>query len=428
MKLFENSIVHLFVLAAMLPLLFMSGCGADINPDDSANMIETESNYASNPQFLEMSDGDILLWWVQKNAQTNENEVAYATSADQGESFSKHKIIPVSSGANEANGEGPPRMAVKPDGTMILVYNKPNPMPEFRFAGDVLFTQSLDGGATWSEPKPIHTDGIRESGQGFTVLETLSNGEVAALWLDGRHKTESSAIYMAITEGDKGFGKDRKIGAYTCQCCKNSMIMDNDGNLHVAYRGLKNGIRDIMYFYSSDLGKTFSEPRKISDDNWQLDACPHNGPDLAYTGKALHAVWYTNTDKKGIFFASKSTETNDEGFVNKFQLSKNELAKHVKIVSLNKNTSVVLWDEKIKSVADDGMVSRLAYKVIKNGQPTHGNYLTTSDVQAQNPSAITLDEKRVLVAWSENDEDGKHIRYQKLNISNLLEEKIAAGK
>lgn len=355
------------------------------------------------------------MWWIQKDVNTGKNVVAFARSEDHGNTFGKPVEIPESMEADGGNGEGPPRMIVKEDGTMLLVFNRPNPAPENRFAGDVLYTQSTDGGQSWTEPKPIHSDGKRASGQGFPVLANLPNGEVAAVWLDGRNNKPWSEVYFAVTSGKNGFGNDRKIGGAACQCCKNAMLVDESGRLHVAYRSLVDGTRDIMHMVSTDMGETFSEPRKVSKDQWEIEACPHNGPDLATSGDKLQAVWYTNSAEKGMFYAERKP---GEGvFANKIKLTSNELAKHIKVAPLvhEQNMVVAVWDEKIKSTNSSGMNARIAYKIIQNGNVVEGDYLTSSNTEACNPSLLSLDNGSALVVWTEKNEGNQFIRYEKIS-------------
>lgn len=426
----------LFMYALLLfALISTLSCNSASDQGSKNGTLMPVSGFASNPQAVLDNRGNIVLWWIQKEEQSGENIVAYARSTDQGKTFSEARIIPNSEGANGANGEGPPRLIFKNDGTMLLLFNKPNKMPGHPFAGDVLYTQSTNGGKSWSTPEPIHRDGIRTSGQGFPSVTHLSNGEVAAVWLDGRHKEPHSSLYFAITDGDSGFGMDKKIGGPSCQCCKISMFVDDSQTLHISYRSILNGTRDIMHLSSTDMGKHFSEPVKVSDDRWKIEACPHNGPDLSQTANYLHTAWYTNVNEKekGVFYthtaqhinSSSKVQTNEvnthPSFEKKIQLSSNELAKHIKISALTNNTALVVWDEKIKSVAREGMNSRIAYQLIKDGEPVVGDYLTTAEEEAFNPSLLQVEDNLIFLVWSEKKNGHQQIIYKTITLDQLIE-------
>jgi hypothetical protein len=45
--------------------------------------------------------------------------------------------------------------------------------------------------------------------------------------------------------------------------------------------------------------------RRVSVDDWQIDACPHHGPSLSISPQgSYHAAWFTNgTVRQGLFYA-----------------------------------------------------------------------------------------------------------------------------
>src|SRR5699024_1964263 len=119
-----------------------------------------------------------------------------------------------------------------------------------------------------------------------------------------RHHTVHSSVYFAKTEGPKGFGPDKQIGGPSCQCCKLDLYVDSSENIHLVYRSLtENNIRDIAHVVSVNNGAEFSKPTVVSDDNWQIGACPHNGPAVTKAGEELYTVWYTQGGESGLFYA-----------------------------------------------------------------------------------------------------------------------------
>jgi hypothetical protein len=61
---------------------------------------------------------------------------------------------------------------------------------------------------------------------------------------------------------------------------------------------------------STDGGRTFSGPVRVSEDHWQIDACPEDGPSLTVTTDGvLHIVWpamLQDEQKKAVFYAASS--------------------------------------------------------------------------------------------------------------------------
>src|SRR5262249_48041969 len=50
---------------------------------------------------------------------------------------------------------------------------------------------------------------------------------------------------------------------------------------------------------------TPGSPRRVSVDNWQIEACPHHGPSLAVAQPdIIHAAWFTaGKVRQGLFYA-----------------------------------------------------------------------------------------------------------------------------
>src|SRR5690606_1723917 len=111
---------------------------------------------------------------------------------------------------------------------------------------------------------------------------------------------KGSALFFARTTSGKGFGEEICLDKNTCECCRTEILNDQEGGVHIAYRGIKlpighlgKQVRDTVYSFSSDNGKTFTPTIAIGKDNWEIEACPHTGPTLAYSKGKLSALWFT---------------------------------------------------------------------------------------------------------------------------------------
>jgi hypothetical protein len=87
----------------------------------------------------------------------------------------------------------------------------------------------------------------------------------------------------------------RAIAPGVCYCCKTSVATGANGTIVAAWRHVYPGnIRDIAVAKSSDGGRTFGAPVRVSEDDWVLDGCPENGPAVAIDQtNAIHVVWPT---------------------------------------------------------------------------------------------------------------------------------------
>ena len=77
----------------------------------------------------------------------------------------------------------------------------------------------------------------------------------------------------------------------------------------VVFRNIfEGGVRDHAVMTFADPA-TPGEVRRVSNDAWQISACPHHGPSLSISpAGTYHVSWYTNGKaRKGLFYARSKT-------------------------------------------------------------------------------------------------------------------------
>lgn len=147
-------------------------------------------------------------------------------------------------------------------------------------------------------------------------MAASANGEVYALWLDHRDtaqvmsghahhygadasaksdgvaRAQRSQLFVGSLDGRLAA---RGIARGVCYCCKTALTADADGTIYAAWRHVYPGnMRDIAFTMSRDGGRSFEEPARVSEDEWQLDGWPENGPALAVdASKRIHVLWPT---------------------------------------------------------------------------------------------------------------------------------------
>jgi hypothetical protein len=66
-------------------------------------------------------------------------------------------------------------------------------------------------------------------------------------------------------------------------------------------------IRNHVLRKSTDGGATFGAPVEVSDDGWQVPACPHSGPSIGRDDRGyLHVTWFTlgrSVREAGLYYA-----------------------------------------------------------------------------------------------------------------------------
>jgi len=129
----------------------------------------------------------------------------------------------------------------------------------------------------------------------------------------GRIKTEGKIYLASSPDGGKTWSKSKMIyrspDGSVCECCKPSIISDNDGNITVMFRNNVDGSRDLHFTKSVDGGETFSIPEKLGSGTWKINGCPMDGGDLIVNNRGeLYTIW----KRKGDIFMSNSSSSEEK--------------------------------------------------------------------------------------------------------------------
>lgn len=155
----------------------------------------------------------------------------------------------------------------------------------------------------WNEPVTPHQD-TTATEHGFVSLEPIDSDKVLAVWLDGRETagraddeysdtSKSMTIRSAEISRSGEITNKNVIDSTVCDCCQTDLTKTEDGFV-VVYRGrTEDEIRDIkLARYDTESG-TWSEPITVHEDNWQIMACPVNGPRVVANGSEVAVAWFT---------------------------------------------------------------------------------------------------------------------------------------
>lgn len=350
--------------------------------------------------------GNPVVVWTEGNKETKEVFLYYAVSVDKGKTFGEAIKVESSKGT-VFHAESMNKVAFKSDGTVIAVFEKKAPTKENQYAGYIFYTQSFDNGKTWTDSRHLHTDTSAGISRSFFDLTLLPDGEVGAIWLDGRMRLgeKGSSVFYASTKGKEGFTTDKQIGETICQCCRTDLYTDAGGKLHAVFRDIINdSIRDMVHVVSVDTGKTFSEPVRISADNWVIKGCPHTGPDMTSNNAGLHFTWYTAGGKPGVYYCNSS----DNGKTYKERELVSNDARHPRIASFNEKVMIV-WDEMVRK--DTIYYPRIGFQVRNEGSVLK-YYLSEENKSSDFPQLLSIANESVLVSWTQRDNKGCEVVYK----------------
>ena len=260
---------------------------------------------AATPFFTQ--DGKLLLAWTANGV------VSAAQSSDQGKTFSSPIKIAEHGKSLDAGSDARPQILADPSGNIFLAYAF---FKDSNWNAQINTSRSIDGGKTFSAPESLVKDG---SSQRFPSALIRSDGSIFMSWIDkrlvaaakqgGEKRLGGSIAYAFSQDGGKTFQAERIANESSCECCRIGASLDPKAQPVIVYRAIfSGGIRDQASQVISTKG---TEPiRRVADDQWKTDACPHHGPTIAVSGSGkFHVAWYTQGAKRsGVFYANSSNE------------------------------------------------------------------------------------------------------------------------
>ena len=240
--------------------------------------------------------------WI---AKVENQDLLVFWSDDDGKNFSSPVLVTPEPENILADGENRPKIAVADDGTVLLTWVQSLPQ---KYSGNIRFARSTDSGRTFSPPITLNDDG-RITSHRFASMATDGTGRVVVAWLDARDRDMAKergeafsgvSIYTArSSDNGASFGPNRQFETHTCECCRIALTWTPEGPV-VFWRNIfGTNTRD---FAIANLDK--GSVRRATDDEWQIDACPHNGGGIASGyGDQLHLVWFTDgAARRGMFY------------------------------------------------------------------------------------------------------------------------------
>lgn len=250
------------------------------------------------------NDGTLWIAWVVRD------RIYLQASVDQGKHFSTPVAVNAEPESIAARGEYRPKIKLDAQGNIFLTWTQ---NLEKRHTGHIRFSRSTDGGKTFSKPVTVN-DNLDVIGHRFDALAVGKNGEIFVAWLDSRDKEKAkaakqefsgTAVYYAWSDnGGKSFYPNKMVAPHSCECCRLGVEIDADNLPVVLWRHVYDGnIRDHALVKFKDW-HTPGPVRRVSDEQWKIDACPHHGPALSIADNgAYHAVWFSGAaDKQGLFY------------------------------------------------------------------------------------------------------------------------------
>lgn len=373
----------------------------------ASNAMHIDTSEGSCPYLTKDGKGNIVLSWIKKTDSVR-SAYCYAVSKDGGKTFGKTIVIPGSNNIHP-HSENLPKIIFNPHGEVIATWGSANPNPKNVYSDVVYYSQSFDNGASWAKPKRLVKDTAGYD-QRYFDMAILPNGNIGIIWLDNRKKikADGSALYFAETNGNSGFDNERMISEPCCPCCRTDFFVDSKKNIHILYRAIINdSIRDMVTAISTDNGKTFSTPERISKDNWVVFGCPHTGPAMTENKDGIQFTWFTGEKNGGVYYCNSNNE--GKSFSTKEKVS-GIASRHSQITSVDNNIAIV-WNQNL--VRQNISTSRIGIE-IRNaaGDDPVKKYITSETGNATFPVIKSIDKNSALVAYTESLGERDYVMYK----------------
>ncbi len=290
---------------------------------------------------------------------------------------------------------------------------------------EVKVALSEDLGKSWVPPFVLHRDEIAAEHGFVTMLPDQER--IFAVWLDGRFTKENDSKSTAVNEHAHGgamslyattfdqkgsMGKEIALDHRICDCCQTDAVNTAQG-LIVVYRDRsENEVRDI--YITRELDGKWTIPTPVFVDNWQIKACPVNGPAIAAEGENVAITWFTAAEdipKVQIVFS------NDYGtsFTEPVQIHHGNPLGRVDVIMLDNDHAMVSWLE----ATDKGAEIRAAVVSTNQQLIIDRQIANTADSRSSGFPIMEKAGNEVFFAWTDLKDDRSKIITAMLNINEL---------
>ncbi len=366
------------------------------------------------PDLSATQDGRILLSWIQK---VGEKRFALKMAALDASGWSETRTI--AQGENWfINWADFPSVVALPDGSLAAHWLVKSGSGTYAY--DVNIARSKDGGETWGNPVIPHSDKTQTE-HGFVSLIPLPDGRVGAIWLDGRNlkdvkdEAEHTALaanmtlrYAAIDAQGK-LSDEVQLDERVCECCQTSAGMTSEGLIAVYRDRSPTEVRDISLVRNQN--GSWTTPKPVHSDNWEINGCPVNGPSIAADGRRVAVAWFTaanDTARVKIAFSGDAGAT----FGAPFEVDAGNTVGRVDALLLPDGSALVCW---LSGTVEGGTIK--VRRVQPDGTLDPASTIAETDISRSSgfPRMARLGDE-VYFAWTEFGKPS-HVRMATANVS-----------
>jgi hypothetical protein len=404
--------MHLCNLALLLIIsAFLTACSPSGGPTfgTPTEITLSTTGEVTGPRFSQGADGDLVLSWME--SLESGTALQYAVLAE--ESFSTPRNVVTDSRMFVNWADLPSVMKVSADHFIAhwLSYSA-----DKTYSYDVVVSQSVNAGETWSEAVTAHTDGTPTE-HGFVSMYPGVDG-VALLWLDGRDTANepgknildtSMTFRSAVLTTDGRVTRKQLIDDSVCDCCQTDVAISSKGPLAVYRDRTVDEIRDIYIARSVD--GQWQPGRRIYADNWTIAGCPVNGPSIVASDDFVAIAWFSAANNRPVV----RVVTSDDGgttFADPVEVASGRLAGYVGLALLDDDSLVTSWVSRNASGNNALNLRRLSKKL--QLEPVQEIAEIT---QLRVFPQIAVRNSKLFVAWTDDMDGYRQLRLVRIPVA-----------
>ena len=238
------------------------------------------------------------------------DRVVVVKSTDLGRTFSAPVAVTPEPMNLDWGPDARARIAVDPKGGLVVTFAI---FQDKNFNGRAFFARSSDGGASFTQPQPITADTTSQRFETRRSIPTAAcspPGSTSATCAKARaagRPYPGAALAYAWSRRRRRAASATPASPSTtpANAAASASPSPAPGRPAVVFRNIFAGsVRDHAVV-------TFQDPttpgplRRVSVDDWKIEACPHHGPSLAIAPDgSYHVAWFTDgAARKGLFYA-----------------------------------------------------------------------------------------------------------------------------
>ena len=367
------------------------------------------SGKVTGPRFSQGADGSLILSWMESVESGTALQFARLTDG----SFTAPRRVVIEPRMFVNWADLPSVMQVNDDHWIAhwLRYSA-----DKTYSYDVVVSQSIDGGKSWSQAVTAHTDGTPTE-HGFVSMYPEVDG-VALLWLDGRDTAgepgegvldTSMTLRSAVLTRDGRVMREQLVDDSVCDCCQTDIAVSSRGPIAVYRDRTAEEVRDIYITRYTDGQWQPGVP--IHEDNWVIAGCPVNGPSIVATGDNVAITWFSVVNDSPVV----KVVTSDDGgmtFAEPVEVASGRLAGYVGLAALNDASLVVSWVSRNASGGNSLNLRRITI----DGQldPVHE---IAKIGQLRVFPQLAFQHDSLFVAWTDEQDDTRHLRLAQVPVN-----------